>query len=150
MELEEEFAIIIKEELLPLKQNIIYPYIMSCYKSLSDFVSEKTHIYIRFNHHHTEQIVRGFYKIGIENCQKEYNYYNSILIFREQFDVDYQLMMQIRLKYYSYSFNEYVKHKNQTLLLMSESSDKYYLTKKDIKFYIDKYKFYSSFQINLS
>lgn len=148
MDLEEEFKQTI-HSLNELYSEVIIPYITSCLQSLSDFVKEKTHIYIRFQYHNTERILQGLYKVGVENCQKEYDYYNSILKFKQQFEIDYQIMKQTKQKWFNTElgkFTECQKYSFQQYMY----SDRILISKKDMKFYINKYKFYNSFKITLS
>jgi hypothetical protein len=144
MDLEEEFKKIVDYELFFLENNVITPYIINCFQSLCNFIKEKLHISVRFTYHNTDRIVKEFYKIGIENCQKEYDYYNSILKFKDQFSIDFQLMTQIRQKYYTlYYFSDHP-------IFKTNNDDIKKNLKKDMEFYINKYKFYNSFRITLS
>lgn len=136
MELKKEFEKLVYS--LNELHSVITLYIKNSFQSLNSFIQEKTHIYIRSDYHNTEQILLGFYKIGLENCQKEYNYYNSILKFKEQFEIDFQLMFQIR--------NVWLNNQSCNFF----NTEPKIILEKDIKFYIDKYKFYNSFKINLS
>ncbi len=138
MTLEEEFQEVIQHNLLLLDSQIIVPYIIDCFYSLSNFIAENTGKSVHFTYDNTDLILQGFYKIGIENCQKKYDYYNSVLNFKSQYQINRQLMIQIRQKYYEYLLGGYSENEPKIVSI----SDK--------EFYIKKYKFYNSFKITLS
>jgi hypothetical protein len=139
MTLEEEFAEIIQHNLFLLDSQIIVPYVVDCFYTLSAFIAENIGKSVHFTYDNTDLILQGFYKIGIENCQKKYDYYNSILNFKSQYQIDRQLMIQIRQKYYNYAL--------QNSILATEPK---IVSITDKEFYIKKYKFYNSFKITLS
>ena len=138
MTLEEEFEEIMFHSLVLLNDEIIVPYIIKCFYTLSNFITEKTSESIRFTYDNTDKILQGFYRIGIENCQEKYNYYTSILEFKEQFIENRQLMVQIRNNWLHNQICNFYESQPKIIPL----SDK--------EFYVKKYKFYNSFKITLS
>ena len=148
MDLEEEFKKIIEYNYLyVLNDDIIIPYILNCFKSICDFLTEKTQASIRYTYNNTDMIVQGFYKIGIENCQKEYEHYNSILRFKAQYQLDYQIMKQTRQKYHNIEFTEFTKYK-EFEFCQYEHLDRNSISESDMEFYINKYKFYNNNNYN--
>lgn len=145
MDLIEEFKQILEfNYLYGLNDDVIIPYIVNCFQSLSNFIKEKTHTSIRFTYGNTDKILQGLYKIGVENCQKQYDHYNNILKFKEQFEIDFRLMLQTQQRYYNlYSLS------NFAIFKINDDDTKKDL-QKEMEFYINKYKFYNSFKITLS
>jgi hypothetical protein len=152
MTLEEEFKDIVEHSLYELFDKIIIPYLVNCYHSLSNFVSEKTNKPVNFTYDNSDKILQGFYKIGVENCKKEYDYYNSILSFQKQAVIDHQLMKQIRFCYFLTDFNEnkFKQFNNTISYQVYNHQNRKKILDFDKEFYIKKYKFYNSFKITLS
>jgi hypothetical protein len=151
MTLEEEFKQIIENNLCTLFDCVI-EYIIKSFYSLSIFVTKKTHKSTNFTYDNTDKIIHGFYQIGLENCKKEYEYYQSILKFQNQAKIDCQIMKQIRSCYFTITFNEneFKKFNNTISYQTYNYQNKKIMPDFDKEFYVKKYKFYNSFKITLS